>query len=261
MTTILIIAAIGAALMTFFGGLFALRVKDKMHIVLGLGAGAVLGIAFFDLIPESIELAENVFSVDIIALVMAISFFAFMVFDRMLSHCHDGECEVHGGGEHDHTHNHAHDVAAVVVQNRTLGVRISSFILHSFIDGLAVALAFQASNEVGFVVTVGILIHAFSDGINTAGLVLRAGGGRGAVLTWIGRNAVGPVLGILTGAFIKVPDSSLALLLAVFAGFFIYLGGSDLLPESHHRHPTFWTTAATLVGAAVIFAAIQLAHV
>lgn len=47
----------------------------------------------------------------------------------------------------------------------------------------------------------------------------------------------------------------------LFAGFFLYIGASDLVPESHHRHPTLWTTAMTVLGAAVLFIAIRAAGV
>ena len=50
-------------------------------------------------------------------------------------------------------------------------------------------------------------------------------------------------------------------LLALFAGFFLYIGASDLIPESHHAHPTFWTTARTPLGAAALFAVIRLANI
>jgi ZIP family zinc transporter len=64
---------------------------------------------------------------------------------------------------------------------------------------------------------------------------------------------------VLVTLLFKVSEDSLALLLALFAGFFLYIGASDLIPESHHQHPTFWTTFMTLVGAAVLYVAIHLA--
>ena len=48
--------------------------------------------------------------------------------------------------------------------------------------------------------------------------------------------------------------------LALFAGFFIYISASDLLPESYHEHPTIWTTAMTILGMAVVYAAVNLAQ-
>ena len=49
------------------------------------------------------------------------------------------------------------------------------------------------------------------------------------------------------------------MVLAVFAGFFLYIGASDLIPESHHAHPKFFTTFMTLLGAGVIYLAVLLA--
>ena len=66
-------------------------------------------------------------------------------------------------------------------------------------------------------------------------------------------------LGILATLFFGVTDEHLGLLLALFAGFFLYIGASDLIPESHHRHPTLWTTVMTILGVVVLWGAIQLA--
>jgi ZIP family zinc transporter len=47
--------------------------------------------------------------------------------------------------------------------------------------------------------------------------------------------------------------------LALFAGFFLYIGASELLPDSHHRYPRAWTTVATLLGAGLIWLVVRLA--
>ena len=72
-------------------------------------------------------------------------------------------------------------------------------------------------------------------------------------------DALAPVIGILVTVFINVSESQLGILLAIFSGFFLYIGASDLLPESHHRHPVRWTTFATVLGMAVIFIVIRIA--
>ena len=56
-----------------------------------------------------------------------------------------------------------------------------------------------------------------------------------------------------------IPESALGPVLAVFAGCFLYLGASDLIPESHHRHPRAATTLMTLLGALVIYLAVSFA--
>jgi hypothetical protein len=69
------------------------------------------------------------------------------------------------------------------------------------------------------------------------------------------------VLGVAVTMFFTLPANFLSLLLALFSGFFIYIGASDLLPESHHNHPTFWTTFMTLLGMLVLYGAIKLAEI
>jgi len=61
-------------------------------------------------------------------------------------------------------------------------------------------------------------------------------------------------------ALFRLPEEGLSIVLAVFSGFFLYIGASDLIPESHHAHPKFLTTVMTLLGAAVLYAAIVAVH-
>src|ERR1051326_7922612 len=87
---------VGAAafLATCFGGLLALRLKDRLHLILGFSAGAVIGVAFFDLMPESLELASATHEVSSIVAVMASGFLLYLVADRfLLLHGHPDETE------------------------------------------------------------------------------------------------------------------------------------------------------------------------
>ncbi len=134
----------------------------------------------------------------------------------------------------------------------------ASLAAHSFIDGIAIGLAFQVSPAVGAVVAAAVLAHDFSDGVNTVGVVLRNGASTKKATAWLAVDALAPVLGILASYSLKVADHVLGLLLAVFCGFFLYLGASDLLPESHHRHPQLITSLMTIAGAVVIYVAIRI---
>ncbi len=235
----LIFVAIAAAVGTFLGGLFAFRYRDNLHLVLGFSAGALLAVAFFDLLPESIGLASGQYSVSTVTSLIAAGFFFFMIIDRfvLLHHHHDDDHE-HSG-------------------KTTLGA--GSLAIHSFFDGLAIGLAFQVSTAVGIVVACAVIAHDFSDGINTVGLVLRGGGSKKKAFTWLTVDAIAPVVGILASSLFAPSMGILGLFLAVFCGFFLYIGASDLLPESHHRHPTYFTTLMTLLGAAVLFVVITIA--
>jgi ZIP family zinc transporter len=126
---------------------------------------------------------------------------------------------------------------------------------------VAIGLAFQVSISVGAIVAIAVLVHDFSDGINTVNLILKNSGSRSQAFKWLITDAVAPVVGVISTLFFSVPESTLSIILAVFAGFFLYIGASDLLPESHHSHPTAWTTFATVLGVVILYGAIHLAGV
>lgn len=234
----LFIAAIAAAVFTLLGGLFALRFRDRLHLVLGFSAGAVMGVALFDLVPESVGLLGS--DAFLALSVAAAGFAAYMVLDRfVVLHSHDA------GTAHSHQ------------KKGFLGA--GSLSVHSFLDGLAIGLAFQASSGLGFAIAVAVLAHDFSDGINTVGMVLKNGGSRRSAFAFLAADALAPALGILATLLFRVSDGVLGVVLAVFAGFFLYIGASDLLPESHHAHPAAWTTVATILGMAVVFGVVLVA--
>jgi ZIP family zinc transporter len=136
-----------------------------------------------------------------------------------------------------------------------------SLAVHSFLDGFAIGLAFQVSEAAGAVLAAAVLMHDFSDGINTVGMVLGKTGERRMAWRWLLVNAAAPVLGAAATMVVSLPKETVGLLLALFAGFFVYISASDLLPESYHDHPTFWTTAMTILGVAVIFLVVQIAGI
>ena len=73
-------------------------------------------------------------------------------------------------------------------------------------------------------------------------------------------TALAPVLGALTSLALSLSDGMIAVVLALFSGFFLYISASDLLPESHHAHPRLLTTLATFAGAACLYCVTQIAH-
>ena len=89
-------------------------------------------------------------------------------------------------------------------------------------------------------------------------MLSKKGGSRSA-LGWLLIDAVAPVVGAASTLFLNPQEDVLGFLLALFAGFFIYISASDLLPESYHDHPTVWTTAMTLLGIATVYVAVGLA--
>lgn len=226
---------------TMLGGLFAIRFKDKLHLILGFSAGAVIGVAFFDLLPESIALAGQKYPVGMITSFTALGFVVFLILDRLLQ-------------------IHACRADEVCQNQKHLGFHgAATLIIHSFLDGLVIGLAFKVSAAVGGIVAAAVLAHDFSDGINTVNYILKNKSGVRPAFFWLVLDALAPVLGIASTFFFRVNDISLGLILAIFGGFFLYIGASDLIPESHHRHPKFVTTIMTVLGIIVLFLAINFA--
>jgi len=237
----IIIICIATFVFTLLGGLFALKFKDKLHLILGFSAGAVIGVAFFDLLPEAIELSSSKYDISAVTTVVAIGFAIYMILDRFVI--------LHSHNDDEETHNEKRGI---------LGA--GSFSLHSFLDGIAIGLAFQVSNTVGTVVAIAVLVHKISDGINTVNMILKNNGDRSSAIKWLIVSAIAPVIGIVSASAFQLQESTLGIILAIFTGFFLYIGASDLLPESHHNHPTVWTTLLTVLGILVMYIAIHLVH-
>lgn len=234
-----LLLGIAAVFSTLLGGLLALKWQDKLHLILGFSAGAVIGVAFFDLLPEAWELAAKNYGGSTVATVIAVGFLLYMLLNRVLL-----------------LHPHAlEDDAAADTKPAWLGA--GSLALHSFLDGMGMGLAFQASPAVGAVVAMAVLAHDFSDGINTVGMVLKNTGERRQAFRWLLVDAVAPPLGVISTFFFSLHEAELGLVLALFCGFFLFIGASDLLPESQHRHPKLVTSLLTLLGALIIYAAIH----
>lgn len=237
---IILLVGILTVISTLLGGLFAIRFKDRLHLILGFSAGAVIGVALFDLIPESISLGTKTHPISLVMMLMAIGFVIYMIIDRFFSlHSHD---------ENDCQNS----------QHRGLPAALS-LCFHSFLDGLGIGLAFKVTPAVGWVVAAAVLSHDFSDGINTVNIIFKNQGDRKDAWRWLVLDAIAPLVGVIVTFFFVIAAPTLGLILAIFAGLFLYLGASDLIPESHHRHPSFWTTVMTILGMIILFLATHFA--
>jgi ZIP family zinc transporter len=227
--------AAGAA--TLAGGRFALRLEGRIHLILGLSAGAVIGVALLDLAPEALELGAPTRGPAAITGFVAAGFLIYLVVDRAL----------------------------LIVSRQATGHRghlgAGSLTVHSTLDGLAIGLGFQVSAAVGIVLAVAVLAHDFSDGVNTVNLSLAGSRDPKIARRWLAADALAPLVGIGLSRFIVAPPQVLAVVLALFSGFFLYIGASELLPDSHHRHPRVWTTVSTVLGVGLIFVVTRLARV
>jgi zinc transporter, ZIP family len=230
--------AVLLASVTFFstglGGLCAMRFRDRLHLLLGLASGAVLGVVFFDVLPE-------VFSIEgtpsYITLGTAGGFLAFFALERITA-LHRSREHEHAKGEHE----------------PELGVLSAvGFCIHSFLDGVAIGVGFQASAALGVVIALAIIAHDFSDGLNTVTVMLAHGNPvrRASLLLLLDMTT--PLMGAASTLLFQVPESALAWILAFFSGSFLYIGASDLLPEAR-EHDSPAVAFTTVLGMAAIFA-------
>ncbi len=231
----LLLIGIATGISTFIGGSLALRFKDQIHLILGFSAGAVIGVAIFDLMTEALSVGQQFHPISTITATVAIGFMAYMLLDRIILVSTSSE-----SGHRGH-------------------VGAGSLTIHSFLDGLGIGLAFQVSPALGIIVAAAVLVHDFSDGINTVNLSLAGSGTPKVARWWLVADALAPLVGIGATLFFHPPERYFSIILALFAGFFLYIGASELLPDSHHRNPRFITAIMTVAGALVIYVAIHFA--
>ncbi|MCX6753196.1 MAG: ZIP family metal transporter [Candidatus Nomurabacteria bacterium] len=235
MTAILL--SIATFISTSLGGLFSIKYKDRLHLIMGFTAGVLLGVVSFDIFPEIIEQIKihNFDSVyPMIALVAGFLLFHILEKSMMIHHSHEDEYA-------DHKHPHVGKFSALALAG------------HSFMDGVGIGLGFQVNTAVGIAVALAVIAHDFTDGMNTVTLMLTSKNTVKNAKWFLLLDAVTPTLGVLSTFLFKVSDNFLVLYLGFFAGFLLYIGASDILPEAHSKHSSMKTVALTIFGALLVF--------
>jgi ZIP family zinc transporter len=229
---ILLSIGLATGLATLVGGMLALRLRSWLPLLIGFGAGAVLGVSLFDLLPEALTLgAQTASPFDLTSAALG-GFAVYLVVDRAM----DGLSREGVGRGH-------------------LGA--AALTAHSLMDGFGIGLAFQVSATAGAILAAAVLAHDLLDGANTVTLVFSGGGRRDAARGWLVADALAPLFGIGLASLVEPSQGELAVLLAVFAGFFLYIGASDLLPQAKQHRPAASTSAATLLGLGLIYLVIR----
>ncbi len=231
---------------TTAGGLFALRFRDQLHFVLSFSAGVLLGVVSFDILPEIFSRAHVIGIEPTGAMIALVS--GFLVF-----HSLEKFLLVHHVHESDYSAHH----------HPQLGVLSAlSLVGHSFMDGVAIGLAFQVSPAVGIVVAIAVIAHDFCDGLNTVSVMLVHENTTVSAIGMLALDALAPVLGAIVASAARVPPSILVLYLGFFAGFLLYIAASEILPEAHSRNPSGTAAgliALTCLGVACMFVAVRVA--
>ncbi|MDR3071720.1 MAG: ZIP family metal transporter [Endomicrobium sp.] len=207
-----IIYSLVAASAAMIGALIVLTFhkwsERNSFLIINFAAGVMLTLAFAHLIPDGFELNPNV-SIYVLLGFLVMFFLQFIV---LFHPCHYNECS-------DHTH-----VASII-----------GLSLHSLIDGLMIAVVFEANSNLGILTTLAILLHKLPDGITIAGILLHTGASKKKIFNFSLLTTcctpIGTIMGMILFKNISMP--SLGALLGTTAGSFIFLSASDLIPETH----------------------------
>ena len=227
---------------TLAGGYLAIAARRRIHLLMGLGAGVLLGAVFFDLLPESLALAsEHGWSLQIVLATVLLGFLLFYLTERLLvlHSCAEEDCD-------NQVHKHIGRVSVI------------GLIVHSTLDGAAIGAATLVNWRTGLLVAMAVIVHDMSDGLNTILLVTRGEKARWGDLLFLLIDGLAPVAGALLALIFLPPPHVLVAFLGFASGFFLYTATSDLLPEAHRRSPSIMVAVATVFGILFIGTAVRL---
>lgn len=247
---LLIAAAVFGSIVSLVGGIYLLYgkwgAKKLQRIAVPFAAGALLAAAFVDLLPEAMEGSDA----HVVSIVILLSFLTFFLLERTLSWFH-----------HHHEHEHS---AGEQVRTRNSVLIIIGDTLHNFIDGLAIGASFLVSPATGIVTAIAIAAHEIPQEIGDFGLLLSKGMRRRKVLLVNIFSALATVVAavLVYGMGDALPVSQ-PILLAVTAGFFIYIAASDIVPTIHaepKRRVANMQAAVLIAGVIFVGVTTTVAH-
>jgi zinc transporter, ZIP family len=225
--------------MTWGGGILALRLEAYRAFVLAFAAGALVGTALIDVIPDALELlatSGEPLHHHHLLFACCLGFLGFYLLEQVSHNSSDPH--------HDLTSAHAPDAGLL----GAAGIGI-----HSLLDGVAIGEAFQAGSGVGWIVALAIIVHKFADGVSTVGVLISTGRSERTVKLMLIPTAAAPLAGLAIQALFPLPLHLLALTLGWFAGVFLYLGAAALIPSAHAQSGSRWLPAATISGVALVY--------
>lgn len=204
-------------------------------------AGALLGAAFFDLLPESLHQLDE----DKAAFWMLAGIVLFFLLEHFVHWFH-------------HHHEHKGDLtpAPLVIVGDSL---------HNLIDGVAIGAAFLIDTPTGIVAALAVAAHEIPQEIGDFGLLLKFGYTKKRIIVINIISALMSTIGALVTFWLgSEHDLPVGALLAITAGLFVYIAASDLIPtiheESKRRKVGHLAAALLLLGILTVGVATNLAH-
>ncbi|MFX1497676.1 MAG: ZIP family metal transporter [Promethearchaeota archaeon] len=221
---------------TLSGGLLTAKFRVRIDLFSAFAAGVLIGVPLFELLPEALNLAFQLnVSIEYVMYVTAAGFIFLLILERYIS--------VHKVCEEDVCKNIRHPKGGLYG-----ALELSA---HSYIDGFAIGVGFQFSPTVGLIIAIAVISHDFSDGLNTTTLMLTTGNSLKKSIWILLLDASTPFLGVVTTFFISFPEVILILILPFFAGSFLYLGASELLPDAHEKNPSVIILLLSILGISI----------
>ncbi len=204
---------------------------------MAFAAGVLLGVVSFDILPEIISQVRIYnFSPMEAMVALVCGFLAFHILEKsiLIYHCHDELCQ-------SHKHPHVGVAGAIALA------------CHSFLDGVGIGLGFQINSLVGILVAIAVISHDFTDGMNTVTLMLSHNNTDKKAKVFLVLDSLTPLLGVFSTFLFTIPQRWMFLYLGFFAGFLLYIGASEILPEAHAKKSSYGLMGLTILGVAVIF--------
>lgn len=237
MTMIAVLVGFTAFLSTLLGGFVAIKFHKRLHLLLGYTAGVLIAVVAFDLLPEIFSAVTETAIDPVVPMVaLVIGFLTFHIIEKSILLHSD-----HEGSYGAHHHPHVGIASAIALSG------------HSFLDGVGIGLGFQINTTVGVAVAIAVIAHDFTDGLNTVNLMLMHKNTTRRAQAMLLVDAFAPIIGAASTMLFTASSRVLLVYLGFFAGFLLYIGASEILPEAHSKHSSYKTIAATLLGVLFIF--------
>lgn len=240
---IVFLLTVAASLAALLGGYTAIRSRRWLNLALALTSGLVLGLVTFDLLPEIFDIAQSQ-KLDPVwpMITLTAGFLLFHVFEKFVP-LHEASEEEYGP----HRHPRLGTARAVALSG------------HSFLDGLSIGVAWQASSAVGIAVALAVIGHRFADGFDTTIFMLFHKNKLTHIKRWLAVVIVMPVFGGLVSLVYLFSETALAIYLGFFAGFVLYISASNLLPQAHSASSSKKSIGLTVLGVALMFIVTRFA--
>jgi zinc transporter ZupT len=247
----LLVFGIVAASANVFGGLILFPsklhkdYKQNLKYLLALGAGFMLSVTFFEIVPKTVLIWQRSYpesSQDLYLpmLLLMAGYLLTQFFEHTIApHFHLGE-EVHADN---------------LISKSSAYTAVGGLMIHTFFDGVSIAAASQIDVKVGFLVFVAVFLHKFPEGFTIGSMIMAAGKGLREVVVATSLLGMTTLLGVLI--FYVIGSNlgfTVAYALPLASGVTLYVAASDLIPEvNHHGGKRPMVSISVFAGVALFF--------